>query len=133
MNSFNEDDESYSISYAAPGMDWRVKIDKETGAATINRTTPNFVAVINDLHRGRSSGRMWGWVIDISAALIVLACITGFVLWLALPKRRKLGIASMFIGTAATLAVFYILVPGRDNAPPAAEIGNQRTLGAGIV
>ena len=46
------------------------------------------VGRINDLHRGRDSGEGWRWMIDASAVLIVLACVTGVILWLALPKRQ---------------------------------------------
>jgi hypothetical protein len=62
----------------------------------------------------------------VCAALITLACVTGLILWLALPKRRLAGIAMLLIG-AATLAVFvFYLVPGADlplaqkRAPPLA-------------
>ena len=128
MISFHESDDEYSIAFASPGMDWTATVTKETGKTVLKRTVPNLVAVINDLHRGRSSGRAWGWVIDLSAGLIVLACITGVVLWLALPKRLKLGIAFMFAGTAATVVVFYLLVPGPDKpAFPAKASGDNHS------
>jgi hypothetical protein len=96
-----------------------LEIAKDTGATTFHRETFNFFALINDLHRGRDAGAFWRWVIDLSAAAIVLACVTGFVLWLALPKRRKLGVIVLVAGTIGTLAFYYALVPGPDTAAKA--------------
>jgi hypothetical protein len=66
---------------------------------------------LNDLHRGRDAGEAWRWVIDISAVLILLALVSGVILWLALPKRRTLGIVSLVLGGAVTVAFYLILVP----------------------
>ena len=53
-------------------------------------------------------------MIDASAVLIVLACLTGIVMWLALPKRLKLGTAFLVLGTLAVIMTYLILVPGPD-------------------
>jgi hypothetical protein len=41
-------------------------------------------------------------------------------LWLALPKRRKLGVAALALGTLGVLLVYLFLVPGADEASPPA-------------
>jgi hypothetical protein len=114
MSSFDDLDDRYSIAFKSPGTAWEAEVEKSTGKTTLHKHAFNWIAIINDLHRGRDAGRAWGWVIDTSAVLIVLACITGIVLWMALPKRRKLGIAAIFVGVVATVVVFYVLVPGPD-------------------
>ena len=122
MTGYDDLDDRLAIGFKSPGESWEVEIEKSTGKTTVRAEAYNFAAVINNLHRGRYTGQFWSWVIDISATLIVLACVTGFVLWLALPKRRQLGIASLLIGTVGVLFIIYMLVPGQDTKPqPRAE------------
>jgi len=118
--AYNESPEEISITYKRPGGEWTALITKPAGQLTLSESTWNTWAVVNDLHRGRNAtGAAWGWVIDLSALLIVLACITGFILWLALPKRRKRGILYMLLGTAALFAVYYLLLPAADEVQSA--------------
>lgn len=114
MTSFDELDQTLSVGFKEPGAIWEIEISKNSGLTNVHNETFNFIALINNLHRGRYAGAHWRWVIDISAILILIACVTGVVLWMALPKRRKLGIAAMLIGTIATLAIYGWLVPGPD-------------------
>ena len=117
-----------SLGFKAPRDSWEIEIDKKTGAATARQETFNTIALLNNLHRGRYSGPAWSWVIDASAVLILLACVTGVILWLGLPRRRRLGIAATLLGAAATLLVFALLVPGPDAPPetPQGEVGRAR-------
>jgi len=87
---------------------------KASGVTTVSCDSFNAFALINNLHRGRYSGAAWKWVIDGTALLIALACATGIVLWVVLPKRRALGIAAVVIGAIGTAAIYLALVPGSD-------------------
>ncbi|MEO7411791.1 MAG: PepSY-associated TM helix domain-containing protein [Opitutaceae bacterium] len=117
MTDFTEIPDEFAIAFKEPGQVWDITVAKGNGQVTARREEYDFVAIINNLHRGRYTGPAWSLVIDFSAILIVLACLTGFVLWLALPKRRQLGIAFLALGTVATMAVIYALVPGPDAMP----------------
>ena len=126
MTHFNDEAGEISVAFKAPGETWDVTIDKATGRATARSERSNSVALLNNLHRGRHSGPVWSWVIDLSAGLVVLAGATGFVLWLAMPRRRRLGIAFLVLGTAATLAAGWFFVPGPDAPPvPRPEAGQR--------
>jgi len=118
MTAFDDLGDHYEIGFKNPGQNWDVEIQKATGQTSVRDEAFNFAAVINNLHRGRYSGAAWKWIIDLSALLIVLACATGFVLWLVLPHRRKYGLAAFALGTIGTLAIYYFLVPGSDAPPP---------------
>lgn len=122
MTDFTEIADEFAIAFKEPGQVWDITVAKGTGLVAARNEQYGFIAILNNLHRGRYTGPAWSLVIDFSALLIVLACLTGFVLWLALPRRRQLGIAFLAVGTVATMAVIYLLVPGPDARPtPASE------------
>lgn len=123
MTDYSEMTDEFAIAFKDPGQLWEVTIDRASGRVTVHNEQYNFIALLNNLHRGRYTGAAWSWVIDFSAILIVLACLTGFVLWLALPRRRQLGIAFLVLGTVATMAMIYFFVPGPD-AKPASRSGS---------
>jgi hypothetical protein len=120
MTSYDDLGDSIEVAFKDPGQLWNVEINKAAGDAKIHVEAFNFIAVIDNLHRGRYTGPAWHWVIDISALLIVVACFTGVVLWLTLPKRRKLGLAAVALGVLGTLIIYIMLVPGSDEPPPPA-------------
>ncbi len=119
MTGFDDNEDSYTASFRAPGQYWDVDIAKATGEATLRIEAYNFFAVLDNLHRGKYTGIGWRIIMDVCAALIVLACVTGVVLWLALPKRRRLGVAALAVGTVAALLVYLLFVPGPDEVRPA--------------
>jgi len=49
---------------APPGYTADVFLDRATGTYDSTETRMGFVALMNDLHKGRDSGRVWSWVID---------------------------------------------------------------------
>ncbi len=117
MTSYDDVGDSIEVAFKEPGQLWNVEINKTTAQAQVHAEAYNFIAVLDNLHRGRYTGPAWHWVIDISALLIVLACFTGVVLWLTLPKRRQLGLAAVAIGVLGVLLIYLILVPGTDEPP----------------
>jgi hypothetical protein len=68
-------------------------------------------AILNDLHKGRDSGRAWSWVIDVSAVFMTFVSGSGIVLLLFLQKRRYSGIAAALVGAALWLIVYLVWAP----------------------
>lgn len=83
--------------------DAEVIMDYETG---------NLWAVLNDLHKGRHTGPFWSWVIDLSAAFMIVFAITGLVILLQVGKRRIMGLILVMLGTAFPWLIYIALVPG---------------------
>jgi hypothetical protein len=117
MTDFEDEGGKYSISFKDPGQLWEIEIEKATGKTRIHNESYNFTALLNNLHRGRYSGPAWSWIIDLSAVFIVLACATGMVLWLALPRRRMMGAAALLLGTIGVMLIYHFFIPGPDAAP----------------
>jgi len=114
MTAFDVEDDRFSIGFKEPGQIWEIEIDKNTGVTRVHQELFNIAAVINNLHRGRYAGAAWRWVIDISAIMIVMACGTGMILWLALSRRRIIGASALMLGIIGTIVIYVHWVPGAD-------------------
>jgi len=111
MTDFETSDDNYHVVFKGPGRICEATIARVDGKTDVEIKTFGLTGRINDLHRGRDAGETWRWVIDASALLIVLASVTGLILWLALPKRRKLGIAWLVLGVGASVGFYWAMVP----------------------
>lgn len=100
-----------SLDFKGPGYNATVFIDMVTREAEIEITDYGVVALLNDLHKGRNSGDIWKWFIDITALLMVVFVVTG--LCLLLPKKKTLIVALRWclFGTLTTWAVYVLAVP----------------------
>ena len=80
--------EEVYVALAEPGGDGWLTIDRATGEALRERTTRGWVAYVNDLHKGRNTGPVWYWFIDVFAAACIIFAVTGFGLtWLHARQR----------------------------------------------
>ena len=80
-------DEIY-VALPEPGGDGWLTIDRATREALRERTTRGAVAWLNDLHKGRNTGPVWFWFIDVFAAACIVFAATGFGLtWLHARQR----------------------------------------------
>jgi hypothetical protein len=111
VSDFRVEDSQISISFKGPGYAADAFIDATNGSYDLAETRNGFVAVINDLHKGRDTGSVWSIVIDVSAALLVLVSLTGLVLIWFVYKRRTSGlILAIFSGVLCWL-VYRAFVP----------------------
>jgi len=80
-------DEVY-VSLPRPGGDAWLRVALADGEAEYERTDRGWIAYLNDLHKGRHTGVVWRWFIDIFAGACLLFCITGlFILQLHAGRR----------------------------------------------
>lgn len=84
---------------------------RKAGDVLIGERSEGWAGVMLDLHKSKSSGYAWAWLIDITCGLLVVISITGLVLWSSLKTRGKWGAVMMLLGTMATLAVYFLGVP----------------------
>lgn len=73
------EDEIY-LSLPRPGGDAWLSIDLASGDLTYERTDRGWISYFNDLHKGRNTGSVWSWFIDIFAVACIVFCITGLLL-----------------------------------------------------
>lgn len=79
------------VSSPRPGGDAWLSVDFETGELVYEETDRGWVAWLNDLHKGRNTGAIWVWFIDLFAFVCVVFCMTGFgVLWIYSRERAQI-------------------------------------------
>ncbi len=102
-------DEIY-LALPRPGGDGWVAIDRASGAVTTEATNRGWIAWLNDLHKGRNSGTVWKWFIDIFVLACIVFSLTGLVLLQMHSKNRPSTWPLVGAGLVipAILAIFFI-------------------------
>ncbi|QIL42721.1 peptidase [Pedobacter sp. HDW13] len=111
LGDFRIEEQELSLTFNGPGYVADAFIDRETGKYELAVTRMGVVAVINDLHKGRDSGKAWSWIIDISAVLMTLVSISGIILICFIKKKRLSGFIIAAAGTIACYLIYKFLVP----------------------
>lgn len=98
------------LALPRPGGDGWISIDRETGAVTSEVSSRGWIAYLNDLHKGRNSGPVWKWFIDIFVLACIVFTLTGLVLlWMHSKHRRSTWpIVAAGLAIPALLAIFFI-------------------------
>jgi hypothetical protein len=111
VDSVIVDDDQITVSFKGAGYSADAAIQRKDGSYSLVETRSGFVAVMNDLHKGRDTGAVWSWVIDISAVLLTLVSLTGLVLILLLYKRRTKGLLTLAAGAIVAILLWRFFVP----------------------
>lgn len=111
VKEFEIDEFELMVVFKGPGYAADIFIDRETGNFGLTESKGGFMAVMNDLHKGRDTGAKWAWVIDISAMFVILAGISGFGLLFYVKRRRATGLWTAFWGTLVLVIVWVFFVP----------------------
>jgi hypothetical protein len=106
LADFRVDEGECVISFKGPGYGADAFIDRETGHYRLTETYHGFIAVINDLHKGRDTGAAWSVLIDVSAVLMTLISLTGLVLLFYLKLRRIPGLIVAIGGTILAIVLY---------------------------
>lgn len=111
VDDFRIEDAECSVSIKGPGASADVTVDRQTGRYRGERIREGWVAVLNDLHKGRHAGRGWAFVIDLSGALLALVSASGLWLLWYVRRRRTSGLWIGALGAAALGCVWWLWVP----------------------
>ncbi len=110
LNSFEVEPEEIRITFKKPGSRIDAVLDRTTGETQVTTEHRGKMGILTDLHKGDNSGRVWSFVIDAAAILLLLVSLTGLVLLLSLPRRRWLSISVTIIGAAAVILIYAFFV-----------------------
>jgi len=110
LADFRIDDQQCEVVFKGPGYAASALVDRETGRFDLTESRFGMAAIVNDLHKGRDTGRGWSNFIDICAVLLVVVSLTGFVLIFFLKKKRAGGIAVAVCGLFIAWLVYRIWI-----------------------
>ena len=105
---FRIEEQQIGLAFKGPGYEADAFIVRASGDFELSQTRTGFVGFINDLHKGRDTGSVWSWVIDIAAILMVLISITGMILLLYIKKKRGAGMILFVIGSILIYLIYRI-------------------------
>ena len=72
-------EEDAYVPLPRPGGDAWLRLGAD-GAAEYEKTDRGWISWLNDLHKGRNTGKAWGWFIDVFAGACVVFAVTGLIL-----------------------------------------------------
>lgn len=105
----NRDGELF-IDMPAPGVDASLTVVLEDGSATFEHTGRGTLAVLNDLHKGRNAGPVWGWFIDAMAIFCGIFALTGLGLLWVHARGRRLTWPLTTLGFVLPVILFILFV-----------------------
>ncbi|MEL0641571.1 PepSY-associated TM helix domain-containing protein [Pseudoalteromonas aliena] len=108
---WEKDDALVMLDYPLPAGFAYVELDFTTGELNLDYQTGGVLSVMGDLHKGRHTGTVWSWVIDISAVLMIIFAITGMIILFQNRKKRLLGVWITVLGIATPLVIYLCWVP----------------------
>ena len=110
VSDFLIQDDQCTVSFKGPGYSADAFISRKDGSFYLTQVKLGMVAVLNDLHKGRDSGKQWGWLIDISAIFLTIVSLSGLVMLFFLKKKRVSGLILLGIGMAICWLVYVLYV-----------------------
>ena len=111
VSGIQVDDREVSFSYRAPGYSADTSIDRGSSIYEVTEVRNGFIGVVDDLHKGRDAGKVWGWLIDASAILLCSVSLTGLALLWFIYKRRASGLCIGAIGIAVLFLIYKAYIP----------------------
>jgi uncharacterized protein len=108
---YHDDADQIQVTYAIPGGRTVVTINRKDGTAEVEKETRGLMGKLGDLHKGFDTGRVWYWIIDAAALLIIVSSLTGIITLLALRARRRIGFTIGALGVLTLLVIYVLWVP----------------------
>jgi len=111
VSEFRIDDYDVTVTFKGPAYSCDTFIDRESGSYEVTEIKMGVIALWNDLHKGRDSGKGWSWVIDVSAIFLIIVSLTGLILLLFIKKKRVSGLVTVVLGLIISYLIYLIFVP----------------------
>jgi hypothetical protein len=98
------------VSLPRPGGDAWLSVDRESGVVKFEKTDRGWIAYLNDLHKGRHTGRAWQVFIDVLAAACLVFTFTGLLLLQTHAAKRPSTWPLVLLGMLAPLALMMFFI-----------------------
>lgn len=109
--NIDRDAVEWVLDYQRPGGVATVILDVSAGRLVLEQVDDGAIALINDLHKGRHSGRAWSLLIDGVAVVCLFFAITGLVLLWVYARKRTSTWPLVILGALVPLIIYGVYVP----------------------
>lgn len=99
------------VSYKGPGYAADAFINRSDGSYELSINEAGWVGVMNDLHKGRDTGKKWAWVIDVAAVFMTIVSLTGILLMVWMKKKRVSGFLIAIAGIILSFVLYKVCIP----------------------
>lgn len=110
LTEFRISESECSVAFDGPGYTAYGMIDRSTGSYELVETSAGFIAAMNDLHKGSYTGNKWNTIIDITAAIMIIISLTGFIMIFYMTKKRSKGLWVAILGAITFVLLSILLV-----------------------
>lgn len=99
------------VSHKGPGYAADVFINRSDGSYELSINEAGWVGIMNDLHKGRDTGKKWSWVIDVAAVFMTIVSLTGILLMVWMKKKRVSGFLIAIAGIILSFILYKVCIP----------------------
>lgn len=103
---FDADDAVLELEFKRPAGYAMVVLNVDSGELELEQVFAGYLALANDLHKGRDAGGLWSWLIDITAISCLVFALTGFYLLLKSQSMRAIGNTLALLGGMAGILIY---------------------------
>ncbi len=104
--SYDPDEQLLELDFKQPAGFANAQIALDSGVVELTAEFGGYLALLNDLHKGRYAGTAWKWLIDLVAIACLVFALSGFYLLWRQPARRWLGVQCALTGAGVMLLVY---------------------------
>jgi uncharacterized protein len=103
-------DDEIRLDLPRPGGDAWLGVARDSGEVTYELTDRGWISYLNDLHKGRNTGAVWSWFIDMFALACLVFSITGLFLLKMHAGRRAATWPMVALGIVIPLVLALIFI-----------------------
>lgn len=103
---FDADEQLAEVSFKRPAGYAVAVVDFSSAQVELEQQFNGYLALANDLHKGRDSGALWKGLIDLTALTCLVFALTGFYLLLKMPSKRQAGNALALAGAVMAVLAY---------------------------
>lgn len=111
MDFFETTDDEMRIRFSRAGRRFEAVVDRKEGTLATLDDRRGIFGIAFDMHRGKSTGSVWGILMDALCFAVLFISITGLVMWSSLKGRGKHGRLVMFLGALTMGVVYFVFMP----------------------
>lgn len=111
LSSFEDLGDGYQLAFRGLGGSGSVFVDTDTGETEIRVRTATLTDKIHVLHKGKNTGALWSWIIDLTAYMTLGLSLFGFIILFTVKMRLKNSMRTIGVSLGLIAAAILFAVP----------------------